>query len=152
VTDDRPSFAAISGKEFAPVPLAMFLRARLDEEAGLAGGAFRDVNDGSAPDFGMEWSAAWDLVMAGETRVLEQDPGIGDAAVAEHVAHWDPKRVLAGVLAKRAIVDLYTADQRDVPLGLQHLDDDAWVMLEWVLQQLALPYAGHPDYRPEWKP
>lgn len=46
-----------------------------------------------------------------------------------------PTRVLAECAAKRWGVELARDD-----------DDD-----EWVLRLLALPYAGHPDYRWEWR-
>jgi hypothetical protein len=63
---------------------------------------------------------------------------------ARHVrVLFDPARVLAECEAKRRIV----ARQP----GLRARDDvrDVW----WdVLALLALPYADHPDYRPEWKP
>jgi hypothetical protein len=55
--------------------------------------------------------------------------------VATHIARHDPARVLAEVEAKRQILD--------------HL------AYEWsspILRYLALPYAGHPAYREEWKP
>ena len=54
----------------------------------------------------------------------------------EHIARWDPARVLAECEAKREIVVEMAYDG----LGPR----------EWILHQLALPYAGHPDYRQEW--
>jgi hypothetical protein len=116
MTDDRPSFAAISGKGLPPLPIVTFLRARLDEEEARVRGWYR----------------------------IE--------GVRQHIGSFRPSVHLAEVQAKRELVRVYTADQADVPLEIQYLDDDAWVLLEWVLKQLALPYADHEDYRQEWKP
>lgn len=49
---------------------------------------------------------------------------------ANHIARWDPVRVLAECEAKRTIIYL------QVP----------------VLQYLALAYADHPDYDESWRP
>jgi hypothetical protein len=51
-------------------------------------------------------------------------------------------RMLAECDAKRRIVE-------DMQLALEY---DQLETYELVLQYLALPYAGHEDYRPEWKP
>jgi hypothetical protein len=61
---------------------------------------------------------------------------------ADHIARWDPDRVLAECEAKRRIIDLQRSDLRD--------DPEDWEADE-VLRLLASPYAGHPDYRPEWR-
>lgn len=50
-----------------------------------------------------------------------------------HAKNHDPARVLADVEAKREIID--------------HL---AYEYSSPILRWLALPYAGHPDYRDEW--
>lgn len=55
----------------------------------------------------------------------------------EIVTRFDSARVLAEVAAKRRILD------RIVPRT--DLGDS-------LLRLLALPYAEHPDYRPEWRP
>lgn len=58
-----------------------------------------------------------------------------------------PARQLADVAAKRQIIDRCERAFRD------HFDQFAEVELaEEVLKTLALPSAGHPDYREEWKP
>jgi hypothetical protein len=50
--------------------------------------------------------------------------------------------------SRRRIVEEY--------LAVADLPDDEQAerrqTLAWVVQQLALPYATHPDYRPEWHP
>jgi Family of unknown function (DUF6221) len=64
---------------------------------------------------------------------------------------FDPERILAECAAKRSVTETYTrlmASAREdpsAPPGKVHA-------LEMVLRTLALPYAHHPDYRPEWSP
>lgn len=85
--------------------------------------------------------------------------------VAEHIALWDPARVLAEVEAKRRILDLHAplADykgrvQCEYCAGLCHsrsglgCDDpaDAMYPCETVVL-LAQPYAGHDGWREEWR-
>lgn len=95
----------------------------------------------------------------------------------EHVARWNPARVLAECEAKRRIVELhviggslrgpetdnkfYTCElcgPNDWPL---HKVDGRWVDVPepggdfWpceTLRLLALPYADRPGYREEWRP
>jgi hypothetical protein len=68
-------------------------------------------------------------------------------ADAQFIADWNPARVLAEVDAKRRILDWCA--RIDPPYGLGGiLAGQARRILRW----LALPYAGHADYRPEWAP
>ena len=74
---------------------------------------------------------------------------------AAHMARYDPAWVLADIAIKRRIL-AEVVEQID--------DMDARIEGEWgsgshttgesdlLLSLLALPYAGHPDYRPEWAP
>jgi hypothetical protein len=104
--------------------LVAFLLARLAEDEGVA----RKV---PAPDGGprpARWTAA-DL----QARAF---PAV-DVLMASHVARWDPARVVAECRARRAVVDVV----RD------RADDEA----VRVLRALALPYADHPDFRPDWR-
>ncbi len=71
-----------------------------------------------------------------QARVLDPD-------VEEYFVVWHPKRVLAECESKRLIVELQRSDLRD--------DPEDWEADE-VLRLLALPYADHPHYRPEWRP
>jgi hypothetical protein len=87
--------------------------------------------------------------------------GAGSPQAAEHIAHHAPERVLAECAAKRRLVlacrdsapDLHFLGARppgmaDFPLtpGDQHQ------LAALTLALLALPYADHHDYRPEWRP
>jgi hypothetical protein len=60
--------------------------------------------------------------------------------VFDHVARWDPARVLAECEAKRRIVGI-------------HQEPAEWQLVsDMTLRVLALPYADRNDYRPEWRP
>lgn len=68
---------------------------------------------------------------------------------AEHIALHDPARALAEVAAKRKIIaeceyEIRDAQKRDTGDGLG--------LAETMLRLLALPYAGRPGWRTEWKP
>jgi hypothetical protein len=61
--------------------------------------------------------------------------------------YWNKERALAEVDSKRHILDWCA--RIDPPYGLGGiLAGQARRILRW----LALPYAGHADYRPEWAP
>lgn len=71
----------------------------------------------------------------------------------------DPARVLAECEAKRRIADLHKNEGVHSPSCLTcagEVDPDGHT--EWMhwpcdtILLLALPYAGHPDYREEWRP
>jgi hypothetical protein len=58
-----------------------------------------------------------------------------------HAATWGRERALAECAAKRRIVEKCT---ESYPLNV----DEG----PWILRELALPYAGHPAWREEWRP
>ncbi|MFJ8042596.1 DUF6221 family protein [Kitasatospora sp. NPDC096147] len=97
-----------------------------------------------------------------------------------YLAHWKPARVLAELAAKQHLLDVSNAHCPSAcriehafadgctlrwmgPLheadGTRWLLDDTGARFapppattDWTLRLLALPYATHPDYRPEWAP
>jgi hypothetical protein len=71
-------------------------------------------------------------------------------ANAQHVARWDPARVVAEVEAKRRIVDWSESVEAEfTKAGLgERTNGTHMVFARW----LAAPYAEHPDYREEWRP
>ena len=73
-------------------------------------------------------------------RAYEPPPELNDDERRELLT--SRTRVLAEVDAKRQIV----AKCDNVA------DGSAWDLAQAVLRLLALPYADHPEYRPEWKP
>jgi hypothetical protein len=131
--------------------LIEFLQARFDEDAELARQA-RDV--GGAP----AWDPAADVLLTSglANRRRLADRGVPDAlkgAVEAHMARHDPARVLREVDAKRAVVQGY---ERALENRRAHPGDlasaGALLALHGAVKHLALPFADHPDYRPEWAP
>jgi hypothetical protein len=77
-------------------------------------------------------------------------PGDDDGGFAAlHARRWTPARVLAECDAKGQLVELHPAGEHDCP-GDDRGDDPGRCCP--TLHLLALPYADHPDYRPEWRP
>ncbi len=138
--------------------LVDFLRARLDEDEAVAKAA---ADDGGAPWALSDYvdrvgDTAQDVVTLrdaqGETLAANNNYGdLGDDEI-RHIARWDPARVLAEIDAKRQIVDEYAA----IDVDANRLNDAAmhltWTLLGNVVRELAVPYASHTDYRPEWRP
>ncbi|MGY1623858.1 DUF6221 family protein [Geodermatophilus sp. SYSU D00965] len=80
---------------------------------------------------------------------------------AEHAARFDPARVLAECAARRRLVlacrdarpDLHFLGAR--PRGMADFPltpTDQHQLAALTLALLAMPYAQHHDYRPEWRP
>ena len=66
--------------------------------------------------------------------------------VGAHVYRWTPKRVLTEVEAKRRILDWAVR-------AVAVTDADCYQLgVADVVRMLALPYAGKPGYRGEWRP
>ena len=74
---------------------------------------------------------------------LDEDEAEHWAIASIYIARHDPARVLREVEAKRRIVATAVLM---LDGGVSY---ESW---ESVLQDLALPYSEHPDYRQEWKP
>lgn len=117
--------------------LIAFLRARLDE----------DAHDAEAA--GDSWYG-YDP---------EQQIAFVSAADARHIARHSPARVLAEVDAKRRIMECHepwTAGNGDIicgRCGREHIDGRPGSHFPCqTLRLLALPDAGHPDYREVWRP
>ena len=135
--------------------LIAYLRARIDEEEAVARAAgsaawtwdkrFGDLCDDPTCPYGalMQWTDP------GPTMVMEvhgydvTEPWQG----AEHIACWDPARVLAECAAKRAILD---AEPSPGPM----FHDDTWDggrdLLDRVILAFAQVYADRPDFDPSW--
>lgn len=134
------------------VDLVTFLLERLDEDESAA--------QRTQPGPWMAVPAA----MPGEVEVRHQMlDGRPDVAVAvatthglycagsdaEHIARYDPARVLAELEAKRAIVAQCAPLLDEAPCDVDAAGAD---LADDVLRLLALPYAEHSDYQQEWKP
>lgn len=118
-----------------------FLRARLDEDEktarAAAEGPWKIRKSTRALDDELGISSG-DVEIVGPGY---EGGGVWDRPDAEHIIRHDPARVLDEVDAKRRILD-------ECNWGGPDHGDVYWAVLE----RLALPYAGHPDYRGEWRP
>lgn len=76
-----------------------------------------------------------------EEDVADDEPWDGGMCQANVGVHYSRDRVLAECEAKRRIVE--------------QVSDVTWVgsyaVRDFVLGQLVLPYADHPDFREEWR-
>src|SRR3954447_20235096 len=122
--------------------LTDFLLARIDEDERTAGqatpGPWVPVPVGDAD--------RWNVAPRGTAHrdvAVDRAAGACRRPDAAHITHWDPVRVRAECGARRRIVQLQQSALRDDPLD--------WEADE-VLRLLAVPYAGHPDYRRTWRP
>lgn len=100
--------------------LIEFLLARIAEDEAVACGAIAD-GEGS-----QDWA----------------DEG---APTDEHIARWDPARVLVECDSKRAIVEYHAAGESECPRCW-------WDDMCPTLKFLTIPYVDHPDYLPGWRP
>lgn len=132
--------------------LVTFLHARLNEDEQTAQRGFSGQAD---PENG------WGAHRPEGQRHTTITPHVGiihEAVQADHVIRWNPARVLAEVEAKRQMIRLHACTEGHECSTLDRngeVDHCAWVMDSeacTTLRLLALPYAGHPDYRPEWRP
>lgn len=145
-----------------PQGLAEFLLARIAEDEAAAQEAGERAEDGA-------WvSAACDVGQcAGHLHTdkhLRERPWLAladcmtnegggfSADVVGHIARWDPARVLAECEARRRLVE----SCRHILFQDPFRQGDYWRggrdAAEGTLRLLALPYASHDDYRPEWSP
>lgn len=138
----------------AVADLVQFLLDRIAEDEAAARAAlgrrwktsddeFLDIEDAEHDHTGIVYSSSGGGVVNWQT--------------AEHIARWDPARVLAECQTKRRIIEEH-------PLTI-HTDKAAGVSFVlnahicpgvsspcMTLRLLTFPYAHHPDYREEWRP
>jgi hypothetical protein len=70
---------------------------------------------------------------------------------ADHIAVWDPARVLREIDAKRQLLDRYE-ELRAASKEQGLIGDVTEEYQDFLLRLLALPYADKPGYREEWAP
>lgn len=75
--------------------------------------------------------------------------GVGDAELA-YMAAVHPRVTRADVEAKRQVLDDY--ERRCHEAETNPALELECRLIRSVIQRLALPYAGHPGFREEWKP
>jgi hypothetical protein len=103
---------------------------------------------------------AWAGATASPVQALGRTDTTQGRARARFVASWQPARVLAECEAKRRIVEALVDAERAV-VGYDNDDPNnppsywqEWGNLHALRlagEALALPYADHPEYRPEWR-
>lgn len=160
VAQVKEAGVAWPGSAPAPLdPLLAFVRARLDEREARALAA-QGTTEG-------RWEQ--DDPVRAPGRIVDDygdtvtyDEGAPSEAQAVHIVDNDPQFVLADVAAKRQIVDLFVpcpdclAGRRCIPHDSSAGPPGFWRFLdedhERIARLLALPFAGHADYREEWKP
>lgn len=118
-------------------PLVQFLLDRLDEEQALAQKAADDVAELN------EIFETGNLPWRTWSRPAATLSSLGP--IAEFIYSQTPDRVLAEIYAKRLIV-------KDYLEAVRARDDAAVSNLSWVFLRLAMSYAGHPDFREQWRP
>jgi hypothetical protein len=131
--------------------LIEWLRAQIDEDERVA----RATAEGG---YDLRWQVEGDrLTPLGIGVESTCAPGYIEPTQAEHIARQDPDRTLAEVAAKRAILDEVVPDMDGMDVQIhgewgvgRMLDTDyeSWRLL----RLMALPYAGQPGYREEWRP
>lgn len=138
--------------------LPEFLLARIVEDESTTRAAVKVIE--SREIAGWYWSGAGDAVFLDGTSVpVACGPWkqLMDQPSARHIVRNDPERVLADCVAKRRILsahgsaqDAVTAAAHDDPARPERLS--AADALGRVLRFMAVPYADHPAYDPEWMP
>lgn len=142
--------------------LVAFLRARYDERERAARFVLSDYAHHEAA-----WSVpSTGVVDIGEGSIADETILTGDGPLAEFIADNDPQFVLADVAAKRQIVERNEAHAKKLArLNEKNsagtlTQDQAWQRSDLgvklsetrrVLKLLALPFAGHPSFKEEWR-
>ena len=134
----------------------------MDVESGLEPDQQPDLDQFLLARIAEDKRIAADAAAAGGREEWDPDADAADPPhVAEHVARYDPARVLAECAAKRRLVlacrdsrpDLHFLGAR--PNGMADFPltpTDQHQLAALTLALLALPYAEHSDYRAEWRP
>jgi len=146
--------------------LVEFLLARITEDEDEAKAAEHKngskwtvdpFEDGGARINGTVDRGANPRAYSGDRELWDDETALGmwlDTAM--HVVRWDPARVLAECETKRAIIELWQQTDADDRVAFNEVEAEKRVSRQttlWsVLKLLALPFAGHPDYREEWRP
>ena len=135
------------------ITLESFVSACIAEDEAVARAAMEAKGDGSPA----RWRAEPGRDGHGQSVVWN---GRGQAVIpnayhyqGEHVARFDPRRMLAECAAKRAIIALATTIT-DMAFEIENEWPSPHVAVidgDVVLRALALPYAEHPDFDVTWR-
>jgi hypothetical protein len=138
--------------------LIKFLLARFaeDEEVAKSHGGLGEWAAEYTPPKPPVEAGRWNVVSAERDRHVPDLPAErvveaylsfpygGERSTVQHIARWDPARALAEVDSKRRIV-------HDLG-GFFGMSDFEAGLIEHTFRLLALPYADHPDFNPDWRP
>jgi hypothetical protein len=127
-----------------------FLQARYAEEKQAAEDA--RISDRRGPDWCIaeQPPARWGVeppdaeILAGGKPIMRFNNEYGGDLAVDHVLRHGPRQVLADIDAKLRIVNEC--------LRTIGFEDYGHALANDVLGLLALPFAGHPDYREGWRP
>lgn len=128
--------------------LVTWLRAQLDEDERVAL---------VVPENARVWTLDGGTIHAGHPTDEVVDWVHYDGAW-EHIARHDPARVLAEVDAKRRILDEHAPEKHPTGMRCSVCAEGPYYDATWydapcpTVRLIALPYAGRPGYRDEWKP
>lgn len=140
--------------------LVEWLRQQLDEDERVANGAAGPYPNWSASGGGVGQEGASGYLATGPW-----DAGLDDE-VAEHIARWDPARVLREVEAKRRIMSIHRRPAQDEwnTGPFEDRCDGCGSSGEFndpnvrdindcpELRAIAAVYSDRPGYREEWRP
>jgi len=133
----------------------------MDVESGLEPDQLPDLDQFVLARIAEDKRIASDAAAASGRADWDVDAGAGKPPGAEHLARHDPARVLAECAAKRRLVMVCRDSRPDLrflgarPHGMADFPltpGDQHQLAALTLALLALPYADHHDYRPEWRP
>lgn len=140
--------------------LVQWLRAQLDEDERIVEVALRYVDADWRWDEEENVALASSLTTSGRQevaitadrwhRLMIEGPG-----VVMHVAEHDPARVLREIDAKRRVIAWHRRPTQEEFSSGRHRTMGCRCYDGWpctTLRALALPYAGRPGYREEWRP
>ena len=125
--------------------LSRWLGEQLDEDERIARAATPGPWEQAPERVGFLASAEyWYVVDCSGTATAREN--------AEHVAEWDPARVLREIDAKRQLIADYVESEQALSSAPDMWDVGRVEGLRIALRLLALPYADRPGYREEWRP
>lgn len=138
--------------------IVAFLEARLAEEEAGANVAIQGTWEVLELDGELSIRADQSAVHRPRTEFQHVSEHVYDRADADHIARWDPTRVLAEIAAKREIVRDYQIVLANNAIEKANGGDAVMIAardliaksLRMVLRRLAAPFADHPDYDPVW--
>lgn len=130
--------------------LVAFLRACLEEDERVAtAAAARSRPPWSFGEFSVDGADPGPLVADADGDAVAEINRWGldvmPSELGEHIARWDPSRVLAEVEAKRGILDWYPR--------MASISGSGGVLagLDLAVQHLAQPFSDRPGFKDEWR-